>query len=105
MAREQDRLRQEAKVMVRERDEAKLLVVESETDYEWKDKYIDHFVFLLEPHLTILPVEVIDEIHRIPKKIRVSITPTDCWALKAYEAGVGEVADAADAWSFYLLSL
>lgn len=61
----------------KEPDEAKVAVLESKTDHERKDEYIDHLVLLLEPHLAILPTNVVNKICHILEEIRVDIAPSD----------------------------
>lgn len=63
--------------MAKERDDEKMSMVEYETHSEYKDEYIDHLKSLLEPHLSPLPTEVVDEIHKMPEEIGVFVTPTD----------------------------
>lgn len=79
---ERDRLVREVTTLNKERDEARVAVMESKTDQECKEKYINNLVFLLEPHLGLLPTNVVDDIKRIPEEIGADITPTDCRAPK-----------------------
>lgn len=51
----------------------KLAVLESKTDHEYEDKYIDH----LEPYLPLLPAAVVEEIYSMPNEIGVNVTPMD----------------------------
>lgn len=51
-------------------------MIESKTDQEFQDEYINYFAFLLEP-LSFLSVEVADEIRRMPEQARVFVTPID----------------------------
>lgn len=68
---------EEVVALNKERDEARLSVLEFDTDQECKDEYIDHLAFLLEPHLDLLSTMVADEICIMSDKIGVDITPTD----------------------------
>lgn len=84
-------MRDEATVLKKDRDEAMVAVLESKTDQEYKDEYIDYFAFLLDPHLGLLHVDVADEIHRMPGDIGVDVTPANCRAPKPVNTGMGEV--------------
>lgn len=56
--------------------------VESETDLQYKDEYIDNLAFLLGPYMPLLLEEVIDEIQAMPEEVGVQVTPKDRYALK-----------------------
>lgn len=89
---ERDRLAGEVASSKKERDEARADILESKTDHNCKDKFIDHLAFLLEPHPGHLPADMVDEMHRMPEEIGVDVTPIDRRAPKPADTKFGMVA-------------
>lgn len=52
---ERDQLMGEVTPLKKESDGVRLAILEYEADPEWKDDYIEHLSFLLEPHHDLLP--------------------------------------------------
>lgn len=72
-------------------------MVKLETGQEYKDEYIHHLIFLLEPHLSLLLPKVADETHGILEDIGVVITPTNHQAPKVAQAVADATSTATDA--------
>lgn len=72
---ERDRLQNEGGTIQKERDEAKVVALETETDIECKYQYINHLAIMLEPHSTLSLSRLLTRSNRYRKISKWSFPP------------------------------